>query len=121
MVSGVVDHVERAVAQIERGGIDEGLEGRAGLAQAWVARLNCARDAADLRPPTMARTAPSATSPRSRPAPRSLRDAGVEDVLISASSAAFWMRWSKVVRMMTSSVVSRVRKGAPESITQSAK
>ena len=87
---------------------------------AWVARLK-APEAETLRPPTMARTAPSAlitTIAACASEPGATRSS---KTCRSAFSVAVWMRGSSVVRITTSSVVSRVKNSGPVSITQSAK
>ena len=69
----------------------------------------------------MARTAPSEDMTTIAASALDPSRTLVAKIRSSASSAAVCMRWSKVVRITTSSVVSRVKKSGPVVITQSAK
>ena len=85
-----------------------------------MARLN-APDTLVLRPPTIARTAPSALITTTAACAFDPWRTLLSKIHFRPSSAAFCIRWSSVVRMITSSVVLRVKNSGPVDITQSAK
>ena len=87
---------------------------------ACVARLNAPATLV-LRPPTSARTAPSEDITTMAACALEVSRTLFSKTHFSPSSAARWMRWSRVVLMMTSSVVLRVKNSGPEDMTQSAK
>ena len=97
-----------------------GLNADPGWRIAWVARLKVPFTLVS-RPPTMARTAPSADMMTTAASTLEPSLTFSSNTLASARSAARWTCWSKVVLIVTSSVVSLVRKPGPDSITQSAK